>query len=162
VERAAGALEGQLRARLARVAAKTSGRPRPRVLIAVDHGSTAGRIESVYAAGSDPFFCSILRSAGGRNVFEGTAGSFPVVSREAIVKTNPEVIVDLVSANVLPPGGAQACRENWCRLEQIDAVTAGRVHVLTEDYAKVPGPRFILLVERLARLLHPEVDWQQP
>jgi len=40
-------------------------------------------------------------------------------------------------------------------------VANGRVYVITESYATVPGPRFILLVEHLARLLHPEVEWDE-
>ena len=54
---------------------------------------------------------------------------------------------------------AEACRRDWDQLNRVDAVANDRVYVLTEDYAPVPGPRFILLVEKLARLLHPEVDW---
>ena len=39
------------------------------------------------------------------------------------------------------------------------AVRNGRVHVLGQDYVVIPGPRVILLVEQMARLLHPDVDW---
>lgn len=159
VEADADALAGRLRARLRRVTEKTAGLRRPRVLLAVDHSSGGARIEDVYVAGSSRYFNPILRWAGGKNVFEDTTEAFPVVSREAILKANPEVIVDLVSAEALPSGGVEACRKSWLELPWVAAVAADRVHVVTDDYAKVPGPRFILFVERLAQLLHPEAEW---
>jgi len=159
VEQDAAALADELRARLHRVTEKTAGLPRPRVLLAMDHSSTGGRIEDVYVAGSSRYFNPIIRWAGGQNVFEDVGEASPVVSREAILKTNPEVIIDLASLAEVPGRNAAACLESWRRLEQIDAVKNDRVYLVTENYARVPGPRFILLVEHLARVLHPEVGW---
>ena len=42
----------------------------------------------------------------------------------------------------------------------VDAVRGGRVYLVDDDFAFIPGPRFILLVEKLARLIHP--DKQSP
>ncbi|MBN2216346.1 MAG: ABC transporter substrate-binding protein [Pirellulales bacterium] len=159
VEEDAAALAGRMRERLRRVTQKTSGLARPRVLLAVDHSAGGTQIEDVYVAGSSRYFNPILDWAGGKNVFGDVDEAFPVVSREAILKVNPEVIVDLVSTDRLPRGGAGAVRDGWREIEQIDAVTADRIYIVTADYATVPGPRFILLVEHLARLLHPEVEW---
>ena len=36
----------------------------------------------------------------------------------------------------------------------------GLFHVLTQDFVAVPGPRFVQLLDQMARLLHPEVKWQ--
>ncbi|NLE36579.1 MAG: ABC transporter substrate-binding protein, partial [Pirellulaceae bacterium] len=91
----------------------------------------------------------------------GVPEAFPVVSREAMLHANPEVIVDLINVGRLPAGGVEACHEAWREIKQLDAVANGRVYVITESYATVPGPRFILLVEHLARLLHPEVEWDE-
>jgi len=56
---------------------------------------------------------------------------------------------------------AQTDREtivaDWSELAGVAAVKNHRVLVLDRDYDFVPGPRFILLVEDLARMLHPEV-----
>ena len=38
------------------------------------------------------------------------------------------------------------------------AVKDRRVLIFDQDYDFVPGPRFIQLVEQLARTLHPDVD----
>jgi len=161
VERNADALVAELRQRLQRVTDRTKGLARPRVLLAVDHDCGATGIEDVYVAGGSPYFNPILRWAGGKNVFEGTPEAFPVVSREAILKVDPEVIIDLISADRLPAGGVEACRESWRHLKEVDAVANNRVYIITDDYATVPGPRFICLVEHLAGLLHPTPTREQ-
>ncbi|MBN1590369.1 MAG: ABC transporter substrate-binding protein [Pirellulales bacterium] len=161
VEKTASDMVGRLRSRLARVTEKSAGLARPRVLISFDRIPGQGHLEDFYVVGSSPQFNSILKWAGGRNVFEKTPEAFFVVSREAFFKANPEVIIDLIPAARVPRGGTDACLQDWDELVGIDAIEKGRIHVLTEDYALVPGPRFILLVEKLARLLHPEVDWEE-
>jgi len=161
VEKTASALVDELCARCARVREKTARLPRPRVLISVSRTAGSGRLEGVYAAGNSAYFNPIIDWAGGWNVLGHTAQAYPIVSREAILKTNPEVIVDLVNVSNTPNCSVKACRRDWDQLSQVDAVAEDRVYVLTEDYAPVPGPRFILLVEKLARLLHPEVDWNK-
>jgi iron complex transport system substrate-binding protein len=48
---------------------------------------------------------------------------------------------------------------DWQGLENVDAVKEHRIYALDRDYSTVPGPRFIRFVEDLARLLHPEIEW---
>jgi iron complex transport system substrate-binding protein len=51
---------------------------------------------------------------------------------------------------------------DWQGLTNVEAVKEHQVYAINRDYATVPGPRFILFVEDLARLLHPEIDWNGP
>jgi iron complex transport system substrate-binding protein len=150
-----------IRARLDRVERKLAGRPRPRVLLAVDRTPSRGRLEDVYIGGRDGHLDRILELAGGRNAYQGDV-PFPVVSREGMLRMDPQMILDLVP---LPPGmparrpdQRRAILADWNGLD-VEAVRQGRVYLVEEDYAFIPGPRFILLVEKLARLIHPEVDW---
>jgi iron complex transport system substrate-binding protein len=83
-----------------------------------------------------------------------------VVSPEGILRMDPEIIVDMVSGMTASRPGEAALRAEWQQLAQVSAVRNGRVHVVAEPYAFVPGPRFVLLVEKLARLIHPELDRQ--
>ena len=160
VQSEAAALAERLQTRLRRVTKKTAGLPRRRVMLVMDHSQTDGQITDAYVAGNSPSFNPFIRWAGGENVFADAIEASPVVSREAILKANPEVIVDLASlANVQGQDG-QAFIDQWKHLAQVDAVEHGQVYVITDNYARVPGPRFILLVEQLARLFHPEADWK--
>ena len=50
----------------------------------------------------------------------------------------------------------------WATLPDMTAVKTGRVYVLGGDYVPVPGPRFVLTLEDMAKVLHPGVDWSAP
>lgn len=147
--------------RLARIERKTAGRPRPRVLFSIDRTLDVRGIEDAYIAGHDGHIDRIIELAGGRNAFDQGAARFPQVSCEGILSMNPEVIVDLVPGLSARKLDRQTIRADWDQLPQVEAVRSGRVYVIDDDYAFVPGPRFILLVEKLARLIHPEVDWNR-
>jgi ABC-type Fe3+-hydroxamate transport system substrate-binding protein len=49
----------------------------------------------------------------------------------------------------------------WKAISQINAVINERVYILKEDYLTIPGPRFILITEKMASIIHPEIAWEQ-
>lgn len=161
VERTAAMMVGDLRRRMDRVRAKTAGQPRRRVLLAISRALGTDAIEDVYVAGDSPYFNRVLDLAGGQSVFLEEKTAFPVVSAEGILYANPDVIVDLVPNVSHEMQDADTLLDDWRQLAEAAAVRQGRVYLLEDDFAAVPGPRFILLVEKLAQVLHPEVDWSR-
>ena len=154
-------ITSDIRARLERIERKTAGRACPTVMFSIDRTLGTGRLEDVYIAGCDGHIDRIIELAGGRNVYQQGAARFPVVSREGMINLNPQVIVDLVRGLSVREVSNEEVAADWEQLAEVDAVRRGRVFVVDDDYAFVPGPRFILLVEKLARLIHPEVDWEE-
>jgi iron complex transport system substrate-binding protein len=148
-----------IQTRLDRIRKKTACLNRPRVMIAIDRIQGAGGLVDVYIAGQDGFFDKMIELAGGENVYRQGAASFPVVSAEGIMYMNPEVIIDLVSGLNQEDFQAERVLADWNCLPQVAAVKQRRVYAFNRDYATVPGPRFIKFVEDLARLLHPEIDF---
>ena len=45
-------------------------------------------------------------------------------------------------------------------LTEVRAVSEGRGYALGNDYVTLPGPRFILLLEDMNKLIHPDVNGQ--
>jgi cobalamin transport system substrate-binding protein len=154
-------ITSDIRARLERVERKTAGRTCPTVMFSIDRTLGTGRLEDVYIAGCDGHIDRIIELAGGRNVYQQGVARFPVVSHEGMIKMNPQVIVDLVGGLSVRKVSNEEVAADWEQLTEVDAVRQGKVFVMDDDYAFVPGPRFILLVEKLARLIHPEVDWEE-
>ncbi len=107
-------------------------------------------------AGTDGFMSRVLELAGGRNACPETAAGFPVVSAEGILRMNPEVIVDLISKPRQGTLPREQILGDWNQLPQIEAVRRGQVYLIDEDYAFIPGPRFVQFARRLAELLHPQ------
>jgi iron complex transport system substrate-binding protein len=160
-ERAAGLVDG-IRRRMSRVENRTRDLARPRVLVTVGRNMGSGGIKDVYVAGRDGFYDEMIRLAGGANPAAATALPFPRLSPEGITRLNPEVIVDMVDDPERGGSSVAAIVAEWDALAEVAAVRDRRVHVISGDRAVVPGPRFVEVLEELARLLHPEVDWGRP
>jgi iron complex transport system substrate-binding protein len=149
-ERAASLYE-RLSSRLRKVAERTFGRPRPRVLISV--GSMAGDASTgrITVCGKKGYFEELIDLAGGRNAFERDI-DFPALSAEGVLEIHPDVIVDLWPDLKEKGLSSEAVRQKWKTIPGLRA----RICVIGENYAMIPGPRIVLLLEDLAGALHPE------
>jgi len=94
-----------------------------------------------------------LQVAGGVNALDASSSGYPTIDRERLSAIAPDVIVQIL------PGASDAvlwqARANWSQLPNLPAVRDGRVYVITEPWAMLPGYRQSELAERLAGLLHP-------
>jgi len=149
-----------LRWRMRRIEQKTAQQPRPRVMVVVGRTLGSGGLEDVYIAAGDGHLDRIVALAGGENAYRQGTVRFPVVSKEAVMYINPQVIVDLVREESVKKLGREAILADWQQLAEVEAVRTGRVYLIDHDRATRPGPGFILLVEQLARRFHPRLDWQ--
>ena len=151
-EHRAEELTGNIEAELNRISDLVRGTPKRRTMIAVDR-SNPRSLEQIYIAGDDGFFSELIDLAGGVNVYDGTI-AFPAISIEGIIQMNPEIIIELVPKTTSLQSGVDELRSDWAILAGVDAVEKNRVHLLTEDYASVPGPRFIWTLRDMVDLLH--------
>jgi iron complex transport system substrate-binding protein len=151
----ATALADQLRARIERVREAVTGRPRPRV-------ACIEWLDPLFVAGH--WVPEMVAVAGGMDVL-GRAGepSF-VVSWQAIVAAEPDVIVMMPCGFTVPRTRHEVPlltgRPGWADLR---AARAGQVYLTDASaYFNRPGPRIVTGVEVLAKILHPEVSSAQP
>ncbi len=159
-EQRARSLVDHLQAQMHRITEQTARLPRPRVMLVVERALGAGKIQNVYVAGSDAFMNRMILMAGAKNACEDVSVGFPVVSAEGIIRMNPEVIIDLVARDARGSLSAEKILRDWRQLPEVEAVKSGRVHLVDDDFAFIPGPRFIQFVEKLAGLFHPELKWE--
>lgn len=157
VQQEAGRLLKDIQTRLAEVHRRVARLPRPRVLVVVQRSVGAGKIENIYIAGREGHLGRIVQLAGGENAAPKAWAAFPIVSVETILRLDPDVILDLVPGFCTASISRQQILADWQSIEDLRAVRQGRVYLLDEDFVFRPGPRFILLVEKLARLFHPTV-----
>lgn len=155
-------LAADLRRRIDRIRDKTRDLPRPRTLISVDHPMGAGSLSEVYIAGHEDFYNAMLEWAGGVNAYTNKTIKFPMVTIEGILEMNPEVIIDVAADLQSRSWNEEAMLAEWNELKEVDAVANDRVHIFTDDFVVIPGPRFILTLEKMARTLHPYLDWSAP
>ncbi len=145
-EKQSNELIAQLKNRIAEIASRTAGGSpaRPRVLL------TFGSAEegSIHAFGPACIHNELLEIAGGKNVVEGKL-PFATLSREAILRLNPDIII------VLAPEleNAADAPNPWSQLTSVNAVKNNRIHILTADYTCIPGPRFIQTLETFSKII---------
>lgn len=107
--------------------------------------------DGIYISGGDGFYSDVARLLGGVNVHTARTMAVPSVSSEGILVLNPDVIVEIVDP--LDKVSDREFDRFWRRYKSLNAVQQGRVVVLREDYASVPGPRYIELVQKLSSVL---------
>lgn len=156
---AAHALVDSIEHRLALIHEKTHALPRPRVLVAVECTVEAGTMREVYVAGKRTYYDELIRAAGGVNAYEGRHIEYPMLTAEGIIQCNPEIIIDIRPLLDADSSRIEEAVLEWETVSAVGAVKNGRVHVLTGDYAVIPGPRFIEFLGELARIVHPDVNW---
>ncbi len=146
---------------------KTAPMEKVRVMICLDRTRGGGRLQNVFIAGTNPFFQDAIRLAGGVNVGAESGIPVPNVSMEGILAMNPDVIVDLLTGEG-SVASAKLSEEqlqtkvvdtvnDWKTLgNSVNAVKNGRIHLLTDDFTTIPGPRTPQFVEKLIGILHPQ------
>ena len=101
--------------------------------------------------GRDNFLDDLLKVLNVTNVAGALGSAWPSIDREKVVELSPDVVVMLL------PGAGEAevaqARRFWVGMERVPAVKNGRVCVVTEDYALVPGARLGELAGRLEKCL---------
>ncbi|MBD3174373.1 MAG: ABC transporter substrate-binding protein [Armatimonadia bacterium] len=134
-----------------------AGEGRPPVFLAT--GRSPGRLKDMMTAGGGSFLSDLVGVAGGENVFADSEQLWPQPAVEAIVAAEPEVIIDIQPNLDVGEVELDAVAEQWSELRTVPAVREGRVHVTTEDALLIPGPRVTGTARVFARLIHPEVSF---
>lgn len=116
--------------------------PRPRVLAITWQ-------DPIYVYGQNTLFTNKIRLAGGQNaVTEKFAQPYPALTREYILKLNPDVLL----------GGSfgkldSTFFKNYPELKRIRAYQTRRVYAVTGNLMERPGPRVVESVRELQQLL---------
>ena len=152
----ATSLVTQLKDSLAAIQSKAKALPSPRVVVIVDRQQ--GTLNNLIAVGPDNYVNQILEIAGGTNVLaKASVPQYPRISLEAVLRENPEVIIDL-SGTQETEAARRASRAStlalWGQYKDLAAVRNGHVYAGTTDSLVVPGPRTSLATQRLFDFVH--------
>ncbi len=150
---AARDLLARIEADLDAVRRDVAGLPRPRTLFTFP--MTVGSVEML-VAGRGSFVDDLLDAAGAENAYPARA-DWPRIGPQKVIELAPEVV--LIHAAGVDPGSdrARAVLDAWTQWRSVPAVAGGRLHLVTEPYLTIPGPRVGQAARRLARAVHPEL-----
>jgi iron complex transport system substrate-binding protein len=140
-----------LHAELAQTARAYSDTPPARVLILL--GTLSDPPAPPFVAGPGSYFDDLLRLAGHHNAADADVPAYGPWSLETIVRSDPDVIIEIDTSGRARPGGDADARRLWQKLGPLRAVADGRVHVLTGKAHLIPGPRIALSFAALCRAI---------
>lgn len=124
----------------------------PRVLVVVGRLMDDGPGGEMFVSGRDGYYDDLIRLAGGVNAYTEETLKFPAISDEGLVRLDPDIIIEMIPGTMGGPG-RNVLMEHWRRKGAVSAVRGERVHIIGADYAVVPGPRFVLLLEEMAGII---------
>jgi iron complex transport system substrate-binding protein len=157
----AKAMVGEIESKMQTIKSRCVNQHRPKVLIAVGHNLSQNpdkAPENIYIAGKDDFYSTMIEIADGQNAYAGNI-AFPAVGYESIISMNPQIIIDIVSVeqNQIDP---EIVIKQWKNFSLVDAVKNDRIYIFGENYMAIPGPRFILTLEKIACIINPELNME--
>ena len=145
--READSAAAAIRAELDAVRRSVAGRPAPTVLY-------VAWVDPPMTAGPTTFIAELIRTAGGRPLFEDAKQEWPTVSLEEIVSRRPDVVV-------IPAGeGAQfsvAALRGVPGWRELEAFRAGRAREVPVEVVNRPGPRLGQAARALRDAIHPDL-----
>jgi iron complex transport system substrate-binding protein len=139
---------------------KYSKKTKQAVLVAVARESLDIATSAVYVSGRDGFYNELLSYVGARNVFDGSTIAAATMSPEAFLSLKPDVIVEMAPESFARGWSENEILASWRKLPGLEGIQVGssvskpRLAVIKDDYADIPGPRFIQLLRSLEEILH--------
>ena len=151
----AEALCNQIREELEEITIKVSLAKKKKVFFSLYR--TPGTLASITTVGPETYLNELINIAGGINVFDDVKQGYPVISKESLLKRQPEVIIESCSQSKTKTLNETYVLNDWRDLKRLNAVENKNIHVVDSDLVLKPGPRVAKAALMLAKLIHPEV-----
>jgi iron complex transport system substrate-binding protein len=153
----ASALNARMAQQRDALAAKLAGVKRVKVLIITQRDTHD--VSTLYTAGGTSFVSEMVALAGGDNLYAATEQPYLEASKETVVAGAPDVVLEFHPGQHMTDKQQQRFIDDWQALRELPAVSNYRVYLIDESHALRPGPRIMEIAERIARRLHPDLEW---
>lgn len=105
-------------------------------------GREAGSLKGLYAAGQNTYLSEILELCGGRNIFSEVRARYFDVSKEDLLRRDPDAIIEF---RMIDPARAEEeiarLKAEWEALPTLKAVQNRKIFIFYERAFLIPGPR---------------------
>jgi len=154
-------LLSQINKKIRSISHKVESLNRPKVMVTMGHSTSGDQVKTIYIAGQHDFYNDLITLAGGQNSYQATHLKVPSLSTEGILQLNPDVIIDIFPEAADHNANIEQVKQQWQNLNYVNAVKNNRVHIIEENYATIPGPRIFQLLDKMARIIHPDIEWDK-
>lgn len=140
-----------LRERVLRVGRAVRNREKPLVLLVIN-------VRPLMSVNGNTIHHNIIQLAGGRNMTGDQPITYPKLNIEEVIRKGPDVII---ISSMERGEEFEKAKQEWFRWSTVPAVSKGKVYLIDSDLIDRPAPRIVGGLEEMARLLHPEVVWDE-
>jgi len=152
-DREAAKLVADTREGLDRVRRKTAMLPKARVVMIVNR--TPGTLRDLSSATDGSYLADLVEIAGGRIAIPRVPSGYARLSKEDLLVTNPDIILDFVHGPKSSLAGDPL--DAWRELPELKAVRDHRVLGVSADYVPHASQRIVQTAELFVRLIHPDL-----
>ena len=150
-------LRKELEDALAAAKTKTSSLTPIKVAIVVSRNYKNSTIKDLYLSGADGYYDTLLSYVGAENVFKKALGSISATSLEGLVSMNPDIIIEMLPTGEIEKVSKKNLMRAWNNATMLKAVKQNKVFLIDNDWATIPGPRIVLMLNAFLNIVHPEV-----
>lgn len=151
IQEKADAMAARLNDRVENVRLKIKTKDRPLVFLQIN-------FRPIITVNKTTVLHDLIVHAGGRNMAADLALTYPRISIEEVIRKKPETIM---ISSMERGGDFEKARQGWLEWPSIPAVKNSRVHLINSDLIDRPAPRIVDGLEAMARIIHPEVKWDE-
>ncbi len=114
--------------------------------------------DPLMSVGPNTFIDELITLAGGENIFNDATTSWPIISSEAVISKNPDVMffpdMYMGQGNFYDTIESVGSRPGW---NSITAVENDALYEIDADVISRSGPRLVDALEQIAKMVHPEI-----
>jgi iron complex transport system substrate-binding protein len=151
VSEKAGQLVDSLNKRLDLIEALVSSSDKPLVFLQIN-------VSPIMTVNKNTFQNDLIKLAGGINMTAEEPITYPRISIEEVIRKRPGIIIITSMEN---GGEFEKAKADWMKWPSIPAVKNKRVYLANPDLVDRPSQRIIDGLEAMARLIHPEAEWDK-
>lgn len=144
-------LTNKMEKKLKRIVSRTKGRSendKPKVFLMLWDNP-------LISAGDKTLLHNLVILAGGRNVAAGSPSNYPIYNVERLLKQDPDVLI-LIGMGKDWQYKLKQIKKNKI-LRELKAVKKNKIYLIDPDLVNRPGPRIIKGLEKLSKIIHPEM-----
>ncbi len=117
-------------------------------------GKQPDNLSQLYAAAKGSFIDEIISAAGGVNLIEESLNHYPIISKEILLKLNPDIIIDSTVSENITEKEKEEQLKIWKQLSSLKAVKENKIIFLNDPDITIPGANIPESIDKINKLLH--------
>ena len=138
-----------LRERVLKIERAVKNKEKPGVLLLIN-------IRPIMGVNRHTIHDDLIRLAGGKNLTRDYRITYPKLNIEEIIREKPDVII---ISSMERGKEFERARKEWFKWTDLPAAQKGYIYLIDSDLIDRAAPRIVNGLEEMARLIHPEINW---